>query len=89
MEQEEKRTNNQQQQSKEIPPHNCKRNLRIISQTCLPVRQVHFIILLSLKQRNAQSVERSLRNQTRMVLLVTDSHNKIIYKIIEHQKQNS
>ena len=33
MEQEEKRTNNQQQQTKEIPSHNCKRNLRIISQT--------------------------------------------------------
>ncbi len=85
MEQEEKRTNNQQQQTKEIPPHNCKRNLRIISQTCLPVRQVHFIILLLLKQQSAQFAERSLRNQIRMELLVTDSHNKII----EHQKQNS
>ena len=44
MEQEEKRTN-QQQQTKEIPPHNCKRNLRIISQTCLPNRQAHSVNL--------------------------------------------
>ena len=43
MEQEEKRTN-QQQQTKEIPPHNCKRNLRIISQTH-SVNSIHNIVI--------------------------------------------
>ncbi|MHB8336131.1 MAG: hypothetical protein ACYC49_12615 [Ignavibacteriaceae bacterium] len=43
MEQEEKRTN-QQQQTKEIPPHNCKRNLRIISQTH-SVNSFHNIVI--------------------------------------------
>ncbi|MHB8852832.1 MAG: hypothetical protein ACYC6P_05700 [Ignavibacteriaceae bacterium] len=43
MEQEEKRTN-QQQQSKEIPSHNCKRNLRIISQTH-SVNSFHNIVI--------------------------------------------
>ena len=44
MEQEEKRTNNQQQQTKEIPTHNCKRNLKIISQTH-SVNSFHNIVI--------------------------------------------
>ncbi|MHB1685994.1 MAG: hypothetical protein ACYCVH_01230 [Ignavibacteriaceae bacterium] len=44
MEQVEKRADNQQQQTKEIPSHNCKRNLRIISQTH-SVNSFHNIVI--------------------------------------------
>jgi len=49
MEQEEKRADNQQQQTKEIPPHNCKRNLRIISLTH-SVNSFHNIIIAQTAQ---------------------------------------